>query len=221
MPDRYKSDCCLVLSEPFYDDLLSLTGSYRQNFRRLLCNMTDKELMTITVLCITTSQLRVPAVLHFASRLFHLGNAALPFDTASRLCKDFLEASEHDLGFTTRITFSEYLHYSIHYARGGESWRVASIIPDIYAPTTPLGRVLGAHMALDIVLMSLCQVNAKRLNQPDWQRKKVNLPALATVMRTLFHNQLLVMADVWEEFERIMVIATGHALESIRKTSHP
>ncbi|MFT9015791.1 MAG: hypothetical protein ABF990_08650 [Acetobacter sp.] len=219
MPDRYKSDYSLVLSEPFYDHMLSLTGSYRRNFRRLLSNMTEKELVAITVLCITTSQLRVPAVLQLATRLFHLGNAALPFDTASRLCKEFLEAAEYDLGFTNRFTFSEYLHYTIHYARNAESWRIASIIPDIYAPTAPLGRVLWAHLALDIVLMSLCQVNAKRLNQPEWQRRKLNLPALACVIRTLFHKRLLVLPDVWEELERIMVIATGHALESIRISS--
>ncbi|MBO1326920.1 hypothetical protein OQ496_03235 [Acetobacter suratthaniensis] len=210
---------CPQQAEAFRQELSMLMEGGRHDFHHLLCGMQENELLATTSLCLTTAQLRVPAVLQFAARLFRLHEHALSFETASRLCKTLMDVSAHDLGAPDRINFSEYLYYSVHYASSIQNWQIHSIIPSLYADQTPLGRVLGGHLALDVVLLSVCRLNARRLKQTDWLRKKPDLNGLAFIIHTLHRYDLLDMAELHKTFSHVLEVITGYALRSMQATA--
>ncbi|MCI2008200.1 MAG: hypothetical protein LKJ54_05600 [Acetobacter peroxydans] len=138
MTHSHPTSLCLQQAAAFRQELSTLMEDGRHDLYLLLTNMQEHELLAITSLCLTSAQLRVPALLQFSSRLFRLHEQAMSFEMASRLCKTLLDASAHDLGAPDRISFSEYLYYSVHYAPRIQSWQIHSIIPSLYADHTPL-----------------------------------------------------------------------------------
>jgi hypothetical protein len=218
MTHSYPTSLCLQQAAAFRQELSTLMEGGRHDLYLLLSNMQEHELLAITSLCLTSAQLRVPALLQFSSRLFRLHEQAMSFEMASRLCKTLLDASAHDLGAPDRISFSEYLYYSVHYAPHIQNWQIHSIIPSLYADQTPLGRVLGGHMALDVIILTVCRLNARRLKQTDWLRKKPDLKGLAFIIHTLYRYDLLDMTELNKEFRHVLEIVTGYALQSMRAT---
>ncbi|MFT8892439.1 MAG: hypothetical protein ABF888_11425 [Acetobacter papayae] len=216
MTHSHPSSLCPQQAEIFRQELSMLMEDGRHSFHLLLRGMQENELLATTSLCLTTAQLRVPALLQFSARLFRLHEHALSFETASRLCKTLLDTAVHDLGAPDRINFSEYLYYSVHYAPRIQNWKIHSIIPSLYADQTPLGRVLGGHIALDVILLTICRFNARRLNQTDWLRKKPDLNGLAFIIHTLHRYGLLDMAELHKAFSHVLEVATGYVLRSMQ-----
>lgn len=215
MQDRQNSEYPAHLADSFYTDLTLQVEEYQNRFLRLLSDMSTEELLAFTQCSIPMARVRVIAVLRFAGRLFRL-NQHLPFETASSLCKAFLKSADYDLGNSAKITFSEYLYYVSKYATPITLCLPPPPIPDTYAPGTSLGRTIGGHMGLDIVFISLCQANARRLAQPDWRGRRPDMPSLHTLLRLLARHQLLRPEDVAQGLEHIMLDATQYALDTVR-----
>ncbi|MCI2008202.1 MAG: hypothetical protein LKJ54_05610 [Acetobacter peroxydans] len=73
-------------------------------------------------------------------------------------------------------------------------------------------------MALDVVILTICRLNARRLKQTDWLRKKPDLKGLAFIIHTLYRYDLLDMTELNNEFRNVLEIATGYALQSMQAT---
>ena len=218
MPNTQLSGPFILTKARFYDKFVDLTHEQSQKFRTVVHSINHDELLAITLRALKGAQLRVSSILSVAKRFADL-NGTVPFEVSACLYKNFLKATARDTGIYTKITFAEYLYYSIHYEQCKETYNAETLIPTIYSPTLPLGRVMGGHIALEIVLLSICQANARRLNETEWLDTTPDMDCHAHIMHSLLRYQLLTFEDVQEEFERIMLYVTGFVLDTVRALS--
>ena len=218
MPNTQLSGPYILTKARFYDKFVELTHDQSQKFRTVVYSINHEELLAVTLRALKAAQLRVSGVLSVAKRLADL-NGTLPFEVTASLYKNFLKATARDTGIYTKITFAEYLYYAIHYEQCTETYNAETLIPTIYSQTQPLGRVLGGHIALEIVLLSICQANARRLNETEWLDTTPAMDCHAQIMHILLRHELLTFEDVQEEFERIMLYVTGFVLDTVRTLS--
>lgn len=218
MPNPQFSGPFILTKARFYDKFVELTHAPSQNFRTVVNGINQDELLAVTLRAFRASQLRVSGILSVAKRFADM-NDTLPFEVCACLYKNFLKATARDIGIYTKITFSEYLYYSIHYEKCKETYSADTLIPAIYSPEQPLGRVMGGHIALEIVLLTICQANARRLNDTEWLDTIPDMGCHAHIMHILLRNQLLTFEDVQEEFEHIMLCATEFIFDAVRTSS--
>ncbi|MFH7813241.1 MULTISPECIES: hypothetical protein [Acetobacter] len=218
MPNSQLSGPFILTKARFYDKFVELTHDHNQKFRTIIHSINQEELLAITLRAFKGAQLRVPSILSVAKRFADL-NGTIPFEVSANLYKNFLKATARDTGIYTKITFAEYLYYSIHYEQCKETYNAETLIPTIYNPSQPLGRVMGGHIALEIVLLNVCQANARRLNETEWLDTNPDMDCHTQIMHILLRHQLLTFEDVQEEFERIMLYATGFVLDTVRTLS--
>ena len=218
MPNTQLSGPFILTKARFYDKFVELTHDQSQKFRTIIHSINQEELLAITLRALKGAQLRVASILGVAKRFADL-NGTVPFEVSACLYKNFLKATARDTGIYTKVTFAEYLYYSIHYEQCKETYNAETLIPTIYSPTQPLGRVMGGHIALEIVLLSICQANARRLNETEWLDTTPDMDCHAHVMHELLRHQLLTFDDVQEEFERIMLYVTEFVLDTVRALS--
>lgn len=208
-----------ILTKPiFCDKFVELTHDQSQKFRTLVNSINREELLAVTLRAFKGAQLRIPSILSVAKRLADL-NGTLSFEVSTCLYKNFLKATARDTGIYTKITFAEYLYYSMHYEKCREAYNAETLIPAIYSPHSSLGRVMGGHIALEIVLLSICQANAQRLHETEWQNITPDMDCHTHIMHILFRHHLLTFADVNEEFEHVMLYSTGFILDTVRVLS--
>ncbi|GAN70955.1 hypothetical protein [Acetobacter syzygii] len=218
MPNTHLSGPFILTKARFYDKFVELTHDQSQKFRTIIHSINHEELLAITLRAFKGAQLRVASILSVAKRFADL-NGTLPFEVSACLYKNFLKATARDTGIYTKITFAEYLYYSIHYENCKETYNAETLIPTIYNPAQPFGRVLGGHIALEIVLLTICQANARRLNETEWLDTSPDMDCHTHIMHILLRNQLLTFEDVQEEFERIMLYVSGFVLDTVRTLS--
>lgn len=218
MPNIPLSGPYILTKARFYDKFVELTHDKSQKFRTIVYNINHDELLAVTLRAFKGAQLRVSGILSVAKRLADL-NDTLPFEVTSSLYKNFLKATARDTGIYTKVTFAEYLLYSIHYEQCKETYNAETLIPTIYSPTQPLGRVLGGHIALETVLLSICQANARRLNETEWLDVTPDMDCHTHIMHSLLRHALLSFEDVEEEFERIMLYVTAFVFDTVRTLS--